>query len=243
MRGFHLLRMFIIIDGIDGSGKSTILETWAADLAAAGKKIFSLKSYWRERHTHPTADELMDYDVILSAEPTSVWIGSAIREEMIRRGTTYTGRDIAEAYALDRLVLYQRLIVPLRQAGKIILQDRGVSTSLCYQPLQDDRLSGDLVASIPGNAFALAHAPEYLVIADTPADMAMQRLGRRQDKQDTAIFEQADFLTQARDRFLSPEYQKYFTDRGTTVRVLNSHTSLDIMKQNATQFITSLSIT
>ena len=232
--------MFIIIDGIDGSGKSTIIHNWTAYLHSQNKKIFVLKEYWSKFHTHPTLDDIKDYDVIISAEPTSVWVGSAIREELIKKGNTYPARTIAEAYALDRFVLYQRLLIPYLNLNKIVIQDRGVTTSLCYQPIQGHDLSIDDVASIEGNALALNHSPDHLVIADVPAEIALNRLSDRTDKQDTAIFEKLDFLQKARAKFTDENYLQYFKKHGTQVHTLDTNQKIDIMKETTVELLKTI---
>lgn len=234
------LGKFIIIDGIDGCGKSTILDFWVEHLKNQGKKIFVLKEYWKENHKHPLPEELSEFDVIVSAEPTYVWSGAAIRGELIRNGTDYTARVIAESYALDRMVLYKRLLVPLREKGKIILQDRGVSTSLCYQSVQGGGLSQNEIALIEGNAYALAHAPDHLVLTHMPIEDALKRVGGRTEKNDDAFFEKSDFLTQAQNCFLSEEYQDYFVSRGTHIHLLNSAFSLDIMKSKSQELLQNI---
>ncbi len=233
---------FIIIDGIDGCGKSTILEFWVEFLRSQNKKIFCLKDYWKEHGKHPLPEELQAYDVIVSAEPTYVWTGAAIRQELIRNGTGYSARTIAEAYALDRLILYTRLLLPLRAQGKMILQDRSVSTSLCYQSVQEGGLPQDEIAAIEGNAFALLHAPDHLVLTHMPIENAMARVGVRTDKKDDALFEKTDFLTRAQDCFLSQTYQAYFTSRGTKIHLLNCDVSLDIIQKESLNLFDSLFI-
>lgn len=234
------LGKFIIIDGIDGCGKSTILDFWVEHLKNQGKKIFVLKDYWKEHQKHPMPEELSDYDVIVSAEPTYVWTGAAIRGELIRNGTDYSVRAIADAYALDRMVLYKRVLIPLREQGKIILQDRGVSTSLCYQSVQAGGLPQNEIAQIEGNAYALEHAPDHLVLTHMPIDEALKRVGGRTGKNDDALFEKADFLTKAQNCFLSKEYQDHFTSRGAKIYLLNSAFPLDIMKPQSQKLLLEL---
>jgi dTMP kinase len=231
---------FIIIDGIDGSGKSTVMKAWVEYLQSQNKNVFDIKDYWQQHHRHPEVDELLDYDIIITGEPTYVWTGAAIRQEMIKNGTGYSTTSIADAYALDRLVLYRRLILPLLEAGKTILQDRSVSTSLCYQSVQDNPLPMETIATLEGNAFALQHAPDHLIIADVPVDIAMTRLGGRSDKQDDAIFEKEDFLHKSHDRFLDTTYQDYFTRNGTQIHILDCSPNIDIMKASGINVLQQL---
>lgn len=229
-----------MIDGIDGSGKSTIVESWKKYFEQKGKKVFDLRDFWKDNIDHPTPDDLMQYDIIFSGEPTHVWFGRAIRKEIIKTDSDYSALATANAYALDRLVLYKRLLLPLLKAGKTIIQDRGVSTSLCYQPVQDGTITMEEVASLEGNQFALTHRPDYLIIADLPVDVALSRLDTRFDKQDDARFEQKEFLQKARSVFLSKKYQALVKDHGTEVILLNTEGNIDIMQQNAKEFLLNI---
>jgi len=232
--------MFIIIDGIDGSGKSTIVLEWIDYLVKHGKKCLKLRDFWKENGRHPHAEEFLHYDCILSSEPTFVGIGSVIRQELIRSDSNYSALAIANAYALDRLILYKNVIIPFLESSKdkIIIKDRSVSTSLCYQSIQGT-LSMAEIAAIEGNTFALEHAPDHLVITDLPAERAIARLTARIDKADNSIFEKSDFLDTSRALYLSPQYQKLFEDRGTKVHILNTDVEFDIMKEQSVKLLQS----
>lgn len=230
---------FIMLDGIDGSGKSTIISAWKDTLASQGKSVFELKSYWREHNAHPPFELLMEYDVIVSAEPTYVGVGSAIRTEMITHGSAYTATATAQAYALDRLILYTKLLVPLRAAGKCIIQDRGVSTSLCYQPIQGN-ITMEEVAAIEGNTYCLSHAPDVLVLAHIEPAAAIARLGARTEKDDNSFFEQASFLQSAHAVFHSDSYQSLFSDRGTQIQILDTSVSEKEMIDSAQAVLSNL---
>lgn len=222
--------MFVVIDGIDGSGKDTILDAWVEHLIAEGKKVLNLKSWWSKQHAHPQPEDLQDCEVLISTEPTFTWVGAAIRFEMIQKGRSYSPQAIAEAYALDRLILYKRVILPALQRGALVLQSRSVSSSLAYQTaMGDPPLSPEYVSSIPGNAFALKHAPDHLFICDLDPAVAMKRLGGRTEKQDAAIFEKQEMLEKLRANFKSDWYQKLFEQRGTTIHHFPTDTDIDTM--------------
>lgn len=232
--------MLIMIDGIDGSGKSTDVQAWKEYLADQGNAIFDLKHYWQTNGKYPELEELKSYDFIFSCEPTYAGVGKVIREELVKVGTNYPHRAIIEAFSLDRLVLYNKIIIPLLAMDKIVIQDRGVSTSLAYQSLQSAEFDFAKIAQFPGNALALANRPDHLVIAKISADKAASRLSGRFDKNDNAIFEKLDFLKKASENFYSPEFQKIFTDRGTQIHYLNAESEIDIMKQEAIDLLKTL---
>ena len=53
-----------MIDGIDGSGKSTIVSAWKKYLTEQGKSIFDLKTFLKENDRYPELSELHNYDYI-----------------------------------------------------------------------------------------------------------------------------------------------------------------------------------
>ena len=243
--------MFIIIDGIDGSGKSTAVQTWKDYLTGEGNAIFDLKHYWQTVGKYPELDELKSYDFIFSCEPTYVGIGKVIREELIKNKTNYPPRAIVEAFSLDRLISYNKIIIPSLKNGKVIIQDRGVSTSLAYQSISrseagsrrggtEQDLTFKKIADFPGNKLALENRPDHLVIAKISAEKAMARLQNRFSKNDNAIFEQLRFQKKAAEIFYSPKYQAIFTSKGAKIHYLNADAKIDIMKQESINLLKTL---
>lgn len=229
-----------MIDGIDGSGKSTAVQAWKDYLTAQGNAIFDLKHYWQTTGKYPELEELKKYDFVFSCEPTYTGVGKVIREELVRTGTNYPPRAIIEAFSLDRLVLYNKIIIPLLADGKVVIQDRGVSTSLAYQSLQNPEFTYEKIAEFVGNKLALEHRPDHLVIAKISAEKAAARLGSRFDKNDDVIFEKIEFLKKAAGVFYSDEYQNIFKERGAAVHYLNTENEIDIMKQEAVELFKQL---
>ncbi len=221
-----------MLDGIDGSGKSTILNAWKEDIAASGNAIFDLKKYWQTNGCYPNLSELKSYDFIFSCEPSYTGVGQVIRDELVRR-EDYPPRAVAEAFSLDRLILYTKLIIPLLKEGKCVIQDRGVSSSLAYQSLQSDELNISFLSQLPGNKLALEYRPDYLVLLNLTPEEAIERLGKRSDKKDDAIFERLEFLKELDAKYKSEEFRDAFLGRDAKIKELPTNVEIDIMKEQA----------
>lgn len=225
--------LLITVEGIDGSGKDTIARAIVAELERQGYTVFDLDNWSKARNALPLPQDAADAHVIFFSEPSYVWVGAAIREELIRKDTNYTARTIAEAFSLDRFILFTRFILPLRALGKIIIQQRHVSTSLIYQPLQDKNLTIETVAALPGNALEIKEAPDVILIASCAPEIAVERITGRSDKQDNAIFEKLNFLKQAHERYHSEWFKNFWTSHGTKLIYLDAAQPVAAMQTEA----------
>lgn len=215
--------IFIMVDGLDGSGKGTAVTAIRDHLESEGKRIFDLRKYWKSHNDIPELEEVMDYDVICSSEPTFSMIGKVIREEIIRTNERkYSGMSTAQAFALDREILYKKLLIPAKKAGKIIIQERGITTSLVYQPVQNEKINLKEILDLPGNQIAIKNAPDILIILKVEPEVVMQRLGVR-EKNDQAIFENLFFQRKVQFRFESDWIKKLFSNHGCKVIYLDTN--------------------
>lgn len=225
---------FIMIDGIAGSGKSTIIravQTWAE---ACQHRIFRLND-WTDS-APPRFEDISDYDVYFMYEPTRTWIGRAIRYELSRDDEPYGGEELAHAFSLDRQIMYRRLIIPALNAGKTIIQDRGVSTSLVYQPIMPKSVPLETVMNLPGNRLALAHAPHALILTKLSAEEAMKRIqGRNDDSK--GVFGQLEFMKKIEQRFGESWLKELFESHGTTLHDLDMNGTLEETSLRAQQLI------
>ncbi len=207
--------ILVIVDGIDGSGKGTIVKALADWALAKKMKVLDLKDYWKKEHTFPEPEEIKKYDVIISAEPTFSMVGQAIREEIVRNNNRYySAWTTAQAFSLDREILYRRIIIPALKFGKIIFQERGVTTSLIYQPAQDKNLKLKKIIELSGNKVALQYRPDLLIITLVDPKEALHRLAKR-NKKDNTIFEKLLFLKKIASRFSSHWFRKFMEKHGS----------------------------
>ncbi len=199
----------VIIDGPDGAGKSSGLEgleSWAVE---NGKQILDLRKFALKEQRLPYSDEISEYDVILSVEPTLAGIGKVIKQELIKTGSKFSGLSIAHAFALDRDILYKQVLIPALESGKLVFQERGVLTSFVYQPLQIHIPLKELM-NLPGNRQALKYAPDLVIICTAEPQYLMSRLA-----DNTQMFERLSFLRKVHQRFRSEWLRTIFSKFGT----------------------------
>lgn len=195
---------FAMIDGIDGSGKSTVLTFFKEELISQNRTVFDLSEAIKNSGRIPTFSELPKVEFIFSAEPTHAWVGAAIREEIIRKDAGYDVWYAVEAFALDRAILYGRCLLPALASGVKIIQDRGFTSSLAYQSVQGN-LSMQDILNVPGNTLANQHAPDLFIHVDCPAEVALKRLSSRL-KEDNSLFERKQMLEKIQQAFSSSEF-------------------------------------
>ncbi len=105
----------ITIEGLDGAGKTTLAEALAREIAARGGS---------------GAD---GRQVELLREPGGVHLSERIRKLVKDPALTVSARAEALLYAAARAQLVQERLLPLLQAGALVLLDRFVDSSLAYQ--------------------------------------------------------------------------------------------------------------
>ena len=215
--------LHIIIEGIDGSGKSTVSQACESWAEARGINFFNIVEFSEQEGRLPELTEIGDVNGLLMAEPTFCWTGRAIRDEIIakREGEPlrYDGWETAHAFAVDRLVQFRKLVIPFLQnhPERIIFQDRSLASTLAYQPLQDMSLSTRQLLELPGNRQTIDFFPSMLLLIRTEAAAAMSRLEQRTDKQDGVIFEEKNFQERLVKRFLSDDVLGPFKEAGTVI--------------------------
>jgi len=138
----------IAIEGIDGAGTTTQARRLARWLEAGG------------RPAH------------LTREPSDGPIGRLLRAILGGAHAPVDPAAVALLFAADRLDHVAREIEPARAAGRAVLSDRYVLSSLAYQAIAVPR---DFVAA----ANARAPAPDLTLLVEVPADVAAARRAAR----------------------------------------------------------------
>ncbi len=100
--------IFIVIEGLDGSGKTTQATLLAKKLS-------------------------QNYSVMLTAEPSQGKIGTFIRKGCLYEDKRLPTEAEALLFAADRIEHMQKEIKPALDEGKLVICDRYVYSSLAYQ--------------------------------------------------------------------------------------------------------------
>ncbi|HPA72099.1 MAG TPA: dTMP kinase [Spirochaetota bacterium] len=148
------LPLFIVFEGIDGSGKTTLAERIHARYASL-------------------------LPAVLLAEPTTGARGAEIRALLKRRPPAPVSR-LLELFILDREEDVRRNIVPALAAGKLVVMDRYYISNAAYQGT-GDIAPADIVAMNRERGFQAPHRV-YLVDLD-PAE-ALGRVEKRNPDRD-----------------------------------------------------------
>ncbi|CAM2805746.1 dTMP kinase [Dolosigranulum pigrum] len=160
--------LFITVEGPDGAGKSTLIQ--------------GLK----ERLEARTARE-----VILTREPGGSPLAEVIREVLLdNRYGEMDGRTEALLMAASRRQHIVDTILPALEAGKIVLSDRYVDSSLAYQGAGRE-LGIEAVRTI--NAFAIEEVvPTVTILLDVDAQTGLARIHDKQSGRAVDRLEQED---------------------------------------------------
>lgn len=225
-----------MVDGIDGSGKGTIVSCLSEALRAAGKSVADLPTIMKQGRFPETRD-WDNADALITTEPTYAWIGAVLRAELLR-DASYDPRTVAAAFSVDREIHYRHVIIPACAAKKCVISERGVSSSLAYQVAAG--LPEADVLAFAGNALAMEHAPDFLVLADIDAETAIARLAARSGKQDDSYFERAPFLRNLAARYKDPSYRALFETRGTTIIDLSTAGTVEETRERCKKILLPL---
>lgn len=150
---------FVTLEGVDGSGKSTVLSHLGQALGAQG------------------------YPVVLTREPGGTDIGRAIRAVLLDVESTGMS-PLCEAmlYAADRAQHISEVIRPALEAGNLVLCDRFTDSTLAYQSFGRglERAWVEQLCEVAADGLV----PDKTLLLDLPVEEGFRRLAHRRATQD-----------------------------------------------------------
>jgi len=199
--------LFISFEGADGCGKSTQAKLFAQYLAEQG------------------------YEVVLTREPGGTPISEKIRNIILDpQCKEENPRTEMLLFAAARAQHVEELIRPSVQAGKIVICDRFVDSSIAYQGYA--RGLGQQVEIV--NAYAIDGClPEITFFFDISPEEARRR-NSLTDKADRLELEKEEFYQKVYEGFI--ELSKKYADRYV---VIDARGSIDDIQQELRNHLNS----
>jgi dTMP kinase len=147
--------VFVCVEGLDGSGKTTQARILVRNLRRRG------------------------FDAVYTSEPSVGEVGKLIRGFVLDREDRVPVALEALLFAADRVDHVEAVVKPLLKEGKVVVCDRYVYSTLAYQGAAG--LSLEWIGSI--NRFALK--PHLSLLIDVPSDVVVKRLKRKKTVMET----------------------------------------------------------
>jgi dTMP kinase len=172
------LAPFIVLDGTEGCGKTTQAKLLEQRLSAMGRQALLV----RDPGTTPIGEKIRA--ILLDPAHGEM----AMRAELL-------------LYMAARAQMMAQVIGPALDAGKIIISDRFVSSTLAYQ-LGGDGITADEIRAVAEIAIK-GRWPDRTILLDLPAEKSLARVQRAKDRIEQRPMEyhqqvRQNYLAQAR---------------------------------------------
>jgi len=142
---------FIAMEGIDGSGKSTIVKRLASYFESNGRTVITVR------------------------DPGSTTIGDAIREILLNKSfTNMSSHTELYLYLAARAQLAEERIIPALQANNIVISDRYSLSTIVYQSLTGKH-DLEKLEQLTINAKNYC-TPDITFLLDMPAEKSLERV-------------------------------------------------------------------
>lgn len=162
---------FIVIEGIDGSGSSTLTEKLTERFACNG------------------------LSVVRTREPGGTLFAEKVRELILNPDLTIDAVTETLMYAAARANHVAELIRPSLRQGRVVVSDRFIYSSIAYQGFARG-IGSELVSNI--NSCAIVGCrPEVVFILDLPVQVAIKRCVKRDQPSDRIENEGESFMRRA----------------------------------------------
>ena len=180
--------LFIVMEGPDGSGKTT--------------QINLLEQYLKEA----------GYECLITREPGGTVIGEEVRE-LILNPEYKEMSPVTEMllYAASRAQLVHEVIGPALEAGRIVISDRFVDSSIVYQGIARN-LGISTVAAVNAPGIGI-YRPDGIFFIDLSEAEGIRRK-KNQKKLDRMEQESIDF-----HHLVSEGYRKVLAERQVVIKI------------------------
>jgi dTMP kinase len=198
--------LFLSLDGVDGAGKSTQCRLLADWLRAAGR------------------------DVVTCHDPGGTALGQQLRDILLHQRGPMSAWSEALLFMASRAQLLAEVIHPALTAGKIVLTDRYLLSTVVYQGHAGELDPAQLWNV--GLAGAGGLEPDLTIVLDLPLEVS---LARRKPSADRLESRGLEYFARVRAGFLA-EAQR----RPERIRVVDASASLEAVQQVIRQLVSDV---
>ncbi len=173
----HILNkgILIAIEGIDGSGKSSLAKNLHQELLA------------------------QKYEALLTKEPGATPLGQQLRTLVQEKKVSICPKAEFLLFATDRAQHFEQVIIPALREKKIIISDRMADSSLVYQGYGRE-LDKQMITTV--NDWAMnGIKPDVTVFVRVSAEIATARIMKRKLELTSFEKEKQDFILKLIDGF------------------------------------------
>ncbi|MCC5804257.1 dTMP kinase [Rossellomorea vietnamensis] len=201
--------LFITVEGPEGAGKSTILSELYQQLLQDG------------------------LDVVQTREPGGISIAEQIREVILNtKNTEMDKRTEALLYAAARRQHLVEKVIPALEAGRIVICDRFIDSSLAYQG-NARGIGMEEVMDI--NQFAIEDKmPDLTLYFDIDPEEGLKRIAKHNGREVNRLdLESVEFHTRVREG-----YQKLIKQYPDRIQVIDASKSKEAVFADAYEIVT-----
>lgn len=185
---------FIVFEGTDGSGKSTMIAEAREHLKIRG------------------------IEALFVCDPGGTAIGQQLRKVLLdSKNFAMTPLTELLLYSASRAQLVGEVIRPALEKGKIVISDRYIYSTLAYQGVAGEIDDSVLRATV--NTGCAGIEPDHIIYLDIPAADGLRRTGRNPDRMEgKGVF----YLEEVRQRYLGmfgamPESKATIIDAASSI--------------------------
>ena len=170
---------FLAFEGIDGSGKSTLIKALSEDL--------------QKRGLQP----------VITREPGGTFVGQKIRTVLLEK-TSHPPDPYTEIllYYADRQQHISEVIKPALQKGTFLISDRYWASTFAYQ-CGGRQVDENFVSYIHEKVCESSCDPDLWILLDLPVEESLKRLAKNKgEDRDRFELEKKDFHQRIKDYYL-----------------------------------------
>ena len=200
--------LYIVLEGIDGAGKTT--------------QAVSLKEYF----------ERQGREVVLTKEPTREGLIGELINRILQNEAKIPRVALQYLFAADRQVHLKEVVIPALKKGKVVISDRCFWSSIAYglADIEDYNQKDLKLAAL--SILSMYHqfiVPDFTFYLNISVEEALKRLSNKKGKE---IYEEKDQLKK-----ISEGYKLLFGEFPKEIAVLDGEKSLSEVTKEILQKI------